>query len=153
MHNHLLQQSFERARQALRAGESGIWGQLERALALAADDDPEIGESDAALAVACEDVDELERLVRGWQDGSTPLPVSDRAILKRAMKALRKRLKLARLDDESSLSGGQAMSGGRESAISAVRPPDQYPDEVWKELVRQGKLRDVGRGLLEPTGE
>jgi hypothetical protein len=68
--------------------------------------------------------------------------------LKKAYKAFKKRLKLARLDDESRLGRG-AMSGGGSSGIQAIQPPNQYPKAVWDELVRQGKLRYVGHGLYE----
>ena len=68
--------------------------------------------------------------------------------IKRAMKALRKRLKLARLDDESKL-GGDALTGGVKSSICAVKPPEQYPLEVWDELVRVGRLRKLDVGLYE----
>ncbi|MCZ6602355.1 MAG: hypothetical protein O6952_05055 [Planctomycetota bacterium] len=68
--------------------------------------------------------------------------------LKRALKAFRKRLKITRLDAESSVGGGP-MSSGRSSGIVAVRPPDQFPQEVWDKLVEQGKLSSVGQGLYE----
>ncbi len=64
--------------------------------------------------------------------------------LKAALKAFKKRLKLTRLDNESRLSGG--LLGGRASAIVAISPPNQYPQEVWDELVRQGKLRKMSGG-------
>lgn len=68
--------------------------------------------------------------------------------LRRAFQAFKKRLKLARLDDESRL-GHRAMSTGGKSSIQAIQPPNQYPRAVWDELVRQGKLRYVGQGLYE----
>ena len=68
--------------------------------------------------------------------------------VKKAYKAFKKRLKLARLDDESRLGRG-AMSSGGKSGIQAVPAPNQYPKAVWDELVRQGKLRYVGQGLYE----
>lgn len=70
---------------------------------------------------------------------------------KRAYRAFKKRLKLARLDDESRL-GHRAMTSGGQSGIMAVQPPNQYPQAVWDELVRQGKLRYVGHGLYELAG-
>jgi hypothetical protein len=72
----------------------------------------------------------------------------DPAQLKGALKAFRKRLKLARLDDESRLGHGP-MSGGGRSGILAIQPPAQYPQAVWDELVRQGKLRRSSHGLYE----
>jgi hypothetical protein len=68
--------------------------------------------------------------------------------LKRALKAFRKRLKLTRLDEESSL-GGRGVSGGRRSAIVAITPPEDFPADVWEELVRQGRLRKAGGGTYE----
>ncbi len=68
--------------------------------------------------------------------------------LKRAMKAFKKRLKLARLDDESSLGHG-SVDKSRGSGIVAVRPPDRYPQEVWDKLVEAGKLQRAGAGLYQ----
>lgn len=69
-------------------------------------------------------------------------------ILKQAMKAFKKRLKLTRLDAESTLGGGP-FSGGRSSGIVAIQPPNQYPRQVWEKLVEMGKLRHAGSGLYE----
>lgn len=68
--------------------------------------------------------------------------------LKLALKAFRKRLKLNRLDDESRMGYGPMSTGGR-SGVIAIRPPDQYADEIWQELARQGKLKHVGGGLYQ----
>jgi hypothetical protein len=68
--------------------------------------------------------------------------------LKRAMKALKKRLKVTRLDDESSL-GHDAMSTGGSSGIVAVKPPTQYPPEVWQALEDKGRVRSDRNGLYE----
>ena len=68
--------------------------------------------------------------------------------LRKAMKAFKKRLKLARLDDESSLGGGP-MSGGKSSSIVAIMPPNQYPKAVWDELVARGRLKYAGQGLYQ----
>ena len=70
-------------------------------------------------------------------------------ILKSAMKAFKKRLKLTSLDDDSHLGRG-AFSGGH-TGVFAIRPPSQFPQEVWVELCRQGRLRDSGHGLYELT--
>ncbi len=76
----------------------------------------------------------------------------DCAQLKNALKAFKKRLKLARLDDESRLGHGATSSGGQ-SGIVAIPPPTRYPQAVWDELVRQGKLRRAGHGLCELPDE
>jgi len=69
-------------------------------------------------------------------------------IRKRALKAFKKRLKLTRLDHESSVGVGP-LSGGRPSRIVAITPPNQYPREVWEALVEQGRLKKAGHGLYE----
>ena len=56
---------------------------------------------------------------------------------RKALKAFKKRLKLARLDEESGLSRG----GGKKSAIAGITPPAGHPAEVWEELVKDGKLK------------
>jgi hypothetical protein len=68
--------------------------------------------------------------------------------LKAAMKAFKKRLKLTCLDDQSQIGVGP-MSSGRASAIVGITPPDQYPDALWEELARQGKLKHAGAGMYE----
>lgn len=68
--------------------------------------------------------------------------------LKRAMKAFKKRLKLSRLDDESSLGVGP-MSGGKSSGIISITPPNQYPRTVWDALVEKGKLEYAGHGMYQ----
>lgn len=82
-------------------------------------------------------------LVQRNEDGSLT-----KETIKRAMKAFRKRLKLMRLDDESRL-GHNAMTAGRKSTISGVSPPEQYPKEVWEELVERGRLRKLPQGIYE----
>ena len=80
-------------------------------------------------------------------DASQP-PVPTPQELKGALKAFRKRLKLTRLDDQSRIGVGP-FSSGRESGIVAITPPEQFPQHVWDELVRQGKLKRAGRGQYE----
>ena len=80
-------------------------------------------------------------------DQEDQAPPLDKATLKSALKAFRKRLKLSRLDDESGLGGG-ALTGGGSSAIAGIRPPmDRFPPIVWEELARQGRLKSLGEGL------
>lgn len=68
--------------------------------------------------------------------------------LQRAMKALKKRLKVMRLDDESRL-GHDAMTKGGRSGIVGVKPPEQYPTEVWQALEAKGRIKSIGHGLYE----
>lgn len=84
-------------------------------------------------------------------DSAAPSPF-DPEELRKALKAFKKRLKLARLEDESRLGHGPMSKGGK-SEILAVPPPHQYPRAIWEELVRQGKLRNSGHGLYELAGE
>ena len=69
---------------------------------------------------------------------------------KKAIRAFRKRLSLTILDEESKLGHGP-LSKGADAKITAIVPPGQWPESVWQELVRQGKLRYIGHGLYEPT--
>ena len=55
-----------------------------------------------ALPVLERSLPELEALVAAWDARTTPLPAWDQAVLKRAMNAFKKRLKLTRADDEVS---------------------------------------------------
>ncbi|MFT7680441.1 MAG: hypothetical protein ACI8QC_004447 [Planctomycetota bacterium] len=111
----------------------------------------EVGEEDDiefSLVLEERDAGLLKTIVEDWGSGERLMLVRDRDVLKRALKAYRKRLKVTILDAESSLSGG-AMSSGRESSILGVRPPDRYPTEVWEQLVRHKKLLPCGHGLYE----
>ena len=67
---------------------------------------------------------------------------------KRAFKAFKKRLKLARLDDESGLG-----HGSKKSRIAGITPPTGHPPEVWEELASEGKLRREGNGIYSIAGE
>jgi hypothetical protein len=79
---------------------------------------------------------------------SVPIPPE---VLKSAMKAFKKRLKLTALDSDSRLGRGPFSSGA--DGVYAVQPPNQFPREVWEELCRQGKLKDSGHGMYElPKG-
>ena len=86
------------------------------------------------------------------QNDPAPVGAPTPEDLKRAFKAFKKRLKLTRLDEESSLGGGP-MSSGRNSGIVAITPPNQFPPAVWEELVKQGRLKKAGHGTYELTEE
>jgi hypothetical protein len=81
-------------------------------------------------------------------DDSIPEDYMTPPYFKRAMKAFKKRLKLTRLDEDSNLGVGP-LSGGRDSGIIAIRPPDRYPKECWDKLVEIGRLRNAGQGLYQ----
>jgi hypothetical protein len=122
------------------------WRTLESLLEEAGADEIE----EIALPVLDRSLEDVHALLDAWEAGTIGLAEWDRAVLKRALKAYRKRLKIMRLDDESSGSR-DPLSRGDESSITGVRPPEQYAQEIWDLLIAQGKLRDVGHGLLELT--
>jgi len=72
----------------------------------------------------------------------------DRDNLKRALKTFRKKLKSMRRDDESKL-GNRYTTYGKQSKISAITPPNQYPTAVWDKLVEEGRLKKGGQGTFE----
>jgi hypothetical protein len=82
----------------------------------------------------------------------TPSPTPTSEELKAAIKAFKKRLKLTRLDAESNISGGP-LSSGQRSDIVAITPPNQFPQAVWDELVKRGRLKSAGRGMYELVEE
>ncbi len=71
--------------------------------------------------------------------------------LKQAFKAFKKRLKLTQLDEDSRLSRSPLSSD--KFKILAITPPNQFPQEVWDELVTLGKLKKAGQGTYEVVGE
>ncbi len=110
-------------------------------------------EPDLAAAIEARDPALLQPILEQWASGKRPLPEHDRDLLKRALKAFRKRLRVTLLDAESSLGGGP-MSSGRSSGICGVSPPGIYPRAIWLELVRQGRLINAGQGVFElPPGQ
>jgi hypothetical protein len=79
-------------------------------------------------------------------------PAPTPQVLKAAFKAFKKRLKLTQLDAESTIAGGP-LSSGRGSGIVAITPPMQFPQSIWDELVKQGKLKHAGKGTYELVKE
>jgi hypothetical protein len=103
-------------------------------------EDPAAGPSPPAASVNPE--------AGGSPSATTPAVAIPPETLKHALHAYKKRLKLTILNDESRLSP-RVMTGGRKSEVVAIIPPDQFPKEVWEELVKQGKLKYTGRGFYE----
>ena len=81
---------------------------------------------------------------------TSPAPSEDD--LKRALGAFKKRIKLMRLDQESSLGAGRPMTGGKRSDIDQIQPPNQFPREVWKELAARKLIKDHGQGFYSLPG-
>lgn len=77
---------------------------------------------------------------------SPPVDPLDKQVLKAALKAFRKRLKLTRLDEESKLGVGP-LTGGKQLGDLAITPPNQYPAAVWEELAKQGRIKRAGTGF------
>ncbi|MGD1001463.1 MAG: hypothetical protein ABSA67_12300 [Candidatus Brocadiia bacterium] len=71
-------------------------------------------------------------------------------ICAKALQAFRKRFSLTVLDEESKL-GRNPLTKGAKSTVAGIIPPSEWPESVWQELVRQGKLRYLGRGFYEPV--
>ena len=99
--------------------------------------------------VGMRDLAGLSGLIDQLRAPAAELPgdVPDADTCGRALRAFRKRLSLTRLDDESRISPHSPLSKGVGSDIAGIAPPDEWPMPVWRELVRQGKLRDLGRGF------
>lgn len=149
------------------SAEAGpLWGEIQHALMKTRADRQAM-----MHIITSRDIDTLHALVEALEQGHTNIildppdahsPDSDPAaddhpaiepeILRHAMRAFRKRLKLARLDDESRISV-RPMTGGRQSRIEAILAPREYPEEVWKALVSVGRLKDVGQGFFEDAEE
>ena len=127
----------------LDPGNSEAWERARQALETTRKQEPEL-----ASVIDARDAAALGAIVAQWASGARQLPEQDREVLKRAMKAFRKSLKITVLDAESSIAGGP-MSGGRRSAILGITPPSRYPREVWQELARQGRLIDAKHGIYE----
>ena len=76
--------------------------------------------------------------------------VPDAETCKRALRAFRKRLAVTRLDDQSRISSRSPLSKGADARVAAgIIPPSEWPEAVWQELARQGKLRHIGDGFYE----
>lgn len=127
--------------------DASAWGPAREAAGTLGDEDAEL-----AALVQAQDAGGLLAVIAEWESGDRHLPLPDREVLKRAMKAFRKSFKVTLLDAESSLGGGP-MSSGRHSSIVGIVPPPRYGRPVWDELVRQGRLGGGKEGIYElPPG-
>ena len=61
---------------------------------------------------------------------------------------LGKRVKLTKLDHESKLARSP-LSSGKDADFDAIIPPNQFPPEVWRALVRKGELESTGQGFYK----
>ncbi|MCH2135603.1 MAG: hypothetical protein MK101_03355 [Phycisphaerales bacterium] len=77
------------------------------------------------------------------QDALNPV---DEQVLRDAMKAFRRRLKLTKLDHESRL-GRSPLSTGKGADFESILPPRQFDDGVWAQLAARGELTATGRGF------
>ena len=124
-----------------------VWLEARRARELS-----KVEEPDLTAALEARDAAVLGGILEQWKSGRRLAPEHDREVLKRALKAFRKSLKVTRLDAESSLGVGP-MSSGRHSGIVGMRPPERYPAAVWEELARQGRLIAGKFGVYELPAE
>jgi len=74
--------------------------------------------------------------------------MADKEILDAAFKAFKKRLKIYQNDASSSSAPAAHLSKGAPQ-ITAIEPPNQWPQEVWDELVAKGRLRKAGSRTYE----
>ena len=149
MHTALLSALLSRLSKELAADPASAtaWTQAAAAIEVVRTAEPEL-----ARIVDQRDAAALAALAADWSSGAKLLPEHDRATLKSAVKAFKKSLKVTRLDDESGIGGG-AMSSGKRSGIVAIAPPARFAQDVWDELVRQGKLIDARHGIYELRGD
>ena len=104
------------------------------------------------MARLTELVDRLRAPADSGQASAVAAGTVDEVTCKRALRAFRKRLSLTVLDDESTL-GRSPLTKGSVASTAAITPPIEWPEEVWQELVRRGKLHCIGHGLYElPKG-
>ncbi|HEV8606699.1 MAG TPA: hypothetical protein VGQ99_15095 [Tepidisphaeraceae bacterium] len=67
--------------------------------------------------------------------------------MRKALKALKKRLKMTQLDDDSKL-GHSPLSKSRDRIVS-IQPPAGFGKEIWEELADAGFLKRDGVGFYE----
>lgn len=135
----------------LEAGAEGAtWGHAQKLLLSIKADSSEV-----AKAVMGRDLPTFDRLLatlRGHEVEpplaveEAPLPEIPEEVLRKAMKAFRRRLKLTKLDHESKL-GRSPLSTGKDADFDSIIPPMEFTPETWKVLTARGELESTGRGF------
>ncbi len=139
-------------REGLSAERMGPeWGVMQRSLAKAGADSTFV-----ARAIATRDLDLLDRIIANLHDPTVdiappepePEPGVDipEEVLREAMRAYRKRVRVTKLDQESQLARSP-LSSGKDADIDAIVPPNQFPPEVWRTLAHRGELEATGDGF------
>jgi hypothetical protein len=88
-----------------------------------------------------------EQPAPGTPPTNPPSAAISEETLKQAFGAFKKRLKVTKLDQESKLGASRPMTSGKKVENLGIQPPNQFPREVWKELARQGRIKDMGGGF------
>jgi hypothetical protein len=139
---------------ALSGDDAGpVWGQIQRLLAKVKADSSLVG-----TAVATRDVAMLEKTIESMRNPEVappvvhvpdaPLPEIPNDLLREAMRAFRKRLKLTKLDHESKL-GRSPLTGGKAADFDSIVAPHEYEDDVCRVLVSRGDLIADGPGFYK----
>lgn len=133
------------------------WGAAHKLLLKTSIDAARVGS-----AIIGRDVDAFDKLLRELRGTATPEDAEqdeeteetpeteaiDPEVLRKAIKAFRRRVKLMRLDEESKLGVGP-MSGGHKADFDSIMPPQEFPNAVWKALAADGRLVATGRGFYK----
>lgn len=134
--------------------EPAEWGRLQRLL-LKAKAEPGM----VARAVIGRDLEVVKstlNVLRGMEETQEapeppPLPEVPEDILRSAMRAYRKRIKLMKLDHESKI-GQSPLTSGKDAGFDSILPPKEYDSEVWQVLAARGELEATGQGFYKlPT--
>jgi len=123
-----------------------IWTRARNALGVTPGTDP-----DLAAAIDASDYAKLRAIVEDWHARKRLLPEHDLEVMRRAMKAFRKSLKITRLDADSSIGRSPMSSEG--TSITGITAPPRFSRDVWSELVRRGELRGGRQGVYELVAE
>ena len=76
------------------------------------------------------------------------MPSTDQELHK-ALKAFRKRLNAAQLEEDSKL--GRGPVGHRKDKIVSMQPPPGFGRSIWEELADLGYLKNDGGGFYQLT--